>query len=146
MKKFLLILVAMLTMTSVSFARDKYSRDTSVLPRAAQSVLSRNFKADVSLIKIEKGFGRVSEYDVTLTDGTEISFDRKGNWENIETSRGRRVPDALVPQTIRNYVKKNHSGAKIIGIERERGGYEVELDNGIDMKFDRAGNFKRYDK
>ena len=28
---------------------------------------------------------------------------------------------------------------------KERSGYDIELSNGIEMKFDKAGNFKRYD-
>jgi hypothetical protein len=42
-------------------------------------------------------------------------------------------------------VKKTHSGTRIVGIERERNGFEVTLNNGIDMKFDKNGNFLKYD-
>lgn len=126
-------------------AKDTYARSASVLPRAAQTVLSSNFKAKVSVVKIEKNMGGISEYEVVLTDGTEISFDRGGNWDNIETAANKAVPSALVPASISSYVSKNQRGAKIIGIDRDRHGYEVELSNGVEMKFDRSGNFIRYD-
>lgn len=55
------------------------------------------------------------------------------------------VPDAYVPAGVRAYVSKNHSGQRIVSIDRERSGYDVELSNGIEMKFDKVGNFLRYD-
>lgn len=144
-KRLLIMLIAALSVVSASMANDKYGRDASVLPAAAQTVLSRNFKAAVSLVKIDKEFGRVSEYEVILSDGTEITFDSKGNWESVEVSRKGSVPAAFVPEAIAAYVKKNEKGQRIVGIEKKRGGYEVELANGLDLKFDSNGKFLRYD-
>lgn len=126
-------------------AKDTYAHDASVLPEAAKTVIANNFKAKVSLVKIEKDWGRVSEYEVILTDGTEISFDSKGNWDNIETSNTSAVPSKMIPKAIRDYVAKTQPGMRIVGIDKERSGYEVELSNGVDMKFDKNGNFTRYD-
>ena len=145
MKKFLLTLIAVFSITAIASARDIYSHDASVLPKAAQSTINKNFKAKVSVVKIDKDFGRISEYEAILTDGTEISFDRHGNWDNIETSASSSVPEALIPAPISTYVKKNYSGQKIVGIDKERNGYEVELTNGLDLKFNKQGEFLRYD-
>ena len=131
------LLAAALLTVAVAFsasARDEYLRDSSSLPKAAQSTLSKNFKAKVSLIKVDKSFGRIDEYDVVLTDGTEISFDRQKS-----------VPSAFVPAAAQRYVKNQHKGQHIVGIERTRGGYDVELSNGIDIKFNDAGSFVKYD-
>lgn len=146
MKKILLILTMVLGMSLTTMARDTYAHDASVLPAAAKNIVSRNFKATVSVVKIEKSMGRVSEYEVTLTDGTEISFDRDGNWKNVETARDRAVPAGFVPKAVSDYVAKKHPGTRIVGIEKERKGYEIELSDGIDMKFDKEGRFLRYDK
>lgn len=145
MKKILLALAMMIGVTAGVSAKDTYAHDASVLPVAARSVINNNFKAGVSVVKVEKGIGGIKEYEVILTDGTEITFDKQGNWENIETSRERSVPDKMVPAEIRKYVKKSHSGTRIVGIEKERKGYDIELSNGIDMKFDKNGTFLRYD-
>lgn len=131
--------------TGFAWAKDTYAHDASVLPQAARTVISNNFKADVSLVNIDKDFGRISEYEVILTDGTEISFDRNGNWENVEVNNVKSVPTSMVPKTIRDYVAKQHAGQRIVGIDKERNGYDIELSNGIDMKFDKAGRFQRYD-
>lgn len=144
MKKILLALVAVVTVFAAS-ARDNYSRDVNVLPASARTVLKNNFKGEVNHIKIEKSFGRVNEYDVVLTDGTEVTFDRSGNWKDIEVKRNGEVPKALVPQLIIKYVGQYQKGAKIVGLEKTRSGYDVELSNGVDMKFDKSGKFVRYD-
>lgn len=126
-------------------ARDSYSHDVNTLPAAARTVLKNNFKSDVSLIKIDKDFGRVKEYEVVLTNGSEITFDRSGNWKDIETSASQAVPDKMVPQGIRNWVKTNQKNSRIVGIERNRGGYDVELSNGVEVKFNKNGDFIKYD-
>lgn len=145
MKKFLLSLVAIVGIALFTQAKDTYAHDASVLPKAAQTVIAKNFKAKVSVVKIDKDFGRISEYEAILTDGTEISFDRDGNWENVEVGNNSSVPAAFVPEAIRRYVAANQSGQRIVGIDKERHGYDVELSNGVEMKFDKAGTFLRYD-
>lgn len=145
MKKILLALMLMLGIGISASARDKYVHDVNVLPVAARTVLKSNFKGDVSVIKVDSDWGRTSEYEVILTDGTEISFDRSGNWKDIETSIRNKVPDNIVPQAIRTWVKQNQRGVNIVGIEKERRGYTIELSNGVEAKFDNAGRFLRYD-
>lgn len=126
-------------------ARDTYSHDINILPVAAQTIVKNNFKADVNHIKIDKDWGRISEYDVILTDGTEITFDRNGNWKDIEVRRNSSVPSALIPGAISSFVKQNQKNTTITGIEKNRSGYDVELSNGVEMKFSSDGKFLRYD-
>ncbi len=144
-KRFFICLAAAVGITFAVSARDTYAHDASVLPRAAQTTLANNFKSRVSVVKIDKDFGRVSDYEVILTDGTEISFDRNGNWDNVEVASSGAVPSAFVPSPIADYVRTNMAGARIVGIDKERSGYDVELSNGVEIKFDKDGRFLRYD-
>lgn len=145
MKQFLLSVIAIIGFVVCAQAKDTYVHDASVLPKAAQTTIADNFKAKVSVVKIDKDFGRISEYEAILTDGTEISFDRNGNWDNVEVANSASVPVALIPKAIREYVAANQKGQRIVGIDKERNGYDIELSNGVDMKFDKAGAFIRYD-
>lgn len=142
----LLIIFAVIIGAFTASARDNYSHNPADLPNSAQTVLKNNFKAGVSHIKIEKDFGIIKEYDVVLTDGTEVTFDSHGNWKDIEVKLNGSVPSSLVPKAIADYVKQNQKNVKIIGIEKNRTGYEVELSNGVEMKFNSDGKFVRYDK
>lgn len=144
-KKLLFTFVAIAGIAFASSAKDIYAHDASVLPKAAQTVIKNNFKSKVSVVKIDQDFGRVSEYEVVLTDGSEISFDRNGNWKNVEVAVNGKIPAAFIPSAISNYVKKTQKGLSIVGIEKDRKGYEVQLSNGIEMKFDKQGKFLKFD-
>ncbi len=146
MKKFLLIFAIIAGCSVAAIASGGYGHNALVLPTAAQTVLKKSFKADVSLVKTDRTLGRVSEYEVILTDGTEITFDRSGNWKEVEVRRSSEVPSDFVPEGVRSYIKQYQKGAKVVGIEKKRGGYEVELSNGVEMKFSKDGKFQRYDK
>jgi len=145
MKKLTLILAFVFALAIGASASDTYAHDASVLPKAAQTVIKNNCKGKVSVVKMEKTLGRISEYEVILSDGMEITFDRDGNWENVETANTQSVPSAFVLSPISSYVKKHHPGMRIVGIDKERSGYDVELSNGIELKFDKVGSFLRYD-
>ena len=144
MKKLFFVFAFIIGVFTIS-ARDNYSHDVNILPEAAQIVLKQNFKSDVSHIKIGKEFGRIREYDVILTDGSEISFDKHGNWKEVETRRSASVPSALIPRPISNFIHDNQQSANVTGIEKKNYGYEVELSNGKDIRFTEKGKFIRYD-
>ena len=79
-------------------------------------ILAKNFKAPVSFIKTDKTLGFVVDYEVILTDGTEITFDKKGNWELVEVSENQVAPNVFIIKGISDYIKKNFPGQKILGI------------------------------
>lgn len=145
MKKFLLAIGILLYVSVSGAARDNYARDEASIPSVAREIIKNNFKGKFSFAKIDKTMGKITEYEVVLTDGTEITFDSKGNWKEIEASVDKGVPSSMVPDKISEYVKAHHKGAKIVGIDKGRNGYEVELSTNIDIKFDNSGNFQRYD-
>lgn len=75
------------------------------------------------------------EFIKTHFAGVEVEFAKNGEWKDVECKYGE-VPAAIVPQQIRDYVTKNYPKNKIVAIDRDRRDYEVELDNGLDLKFD----------
>ena len=144
MKKLMLIL-AVLFGAMTATARDNYSHDVNILPKAAKTMLSENFKSGVSHIKIGKEFGQIRKYNVVMTDGTEISFDKHGNWKDVEVAHDSVVPVAFIPSAINTFVKEKQGTAKVTGIEKKAYGYDVELSNGVDVRFTAKGKFLRYD-
>lgn len=145
MKKFILTMMLMLGIVTAMSAADTYAHDASVLPEAAKNTIKNNFKAKVSVVKIDKTLGRIDDYDVTLSDGTEIEFDRSGNWKNVETSVNSSVPKGFLPKEAVTFINAKHNGKKVVGIEKKRYGYEIELSDGIDIQFDKNGKFIKYD-
>lgn len=140
-----MLILAVLFGVMTATARDNYSHDVNILPKAAKIMLSENFKSGISHIKIGKEFGQIRNYEVILTDGSEISFDKHGNWKDVEVSQAESVPNAFILSPISTFVKQNQGDAKVTGIVKKAYGYDVELSNGIDVRFTAKGKFLRYD-
>ena len=49
------------------------------------------------------------------------------------------VPAALVPEVIATYVQTKYPGVMITKIDKELYGYEIEINNGLDLKFSPTG-------
>lgn len=146
MKTRTIIAILALALGAGACSSETITHDASKLPEKARNVISRNFTSAISLVEEETtGLGQ-KEYEVTLTDGSEISFTSSGEWTSVDTPNNLSVPEGMVPTAIARFVAEKHAGANIVGIEREKKGFEVELSNGVDIVFDAAGNFVKYDK
>lgn len=78
------------------------------------------------------------KYDVVLSDGTEINFDTDNEWDKIDCHMTA-VPTALVPAPIATYCKTNFPGVVITKVDKEFNGYDVELANDMELKFNKQG-------
>lgn len=142
MKKTLIaLLVAVVTAVTAS-AFDKYTINREELPQPAREFLDEHFpKAKVSMIKVDKHLLKKTDYDVKLVNGTKIEFSNAGKWTSVDC-KSREVPQAILLKAIRNYVKKNFPGTFVTSVEKKSSGYEVELNDGIELKFNLLGGFK----
>lgn len=144
-KTFLLALVAILTSLSCS-ARDEYTTDVSVLPQTATQTISTHFpKTAISHIKIDKDVFGIDGYDVILNDGSEIEFDSKGTLKEVDCNRNGNVPKGLIPVAIREYTSKNYPNQNIVKYDVKRKGYEIQLQSGLELIFDKQGLFRGID-
>ena len=80
------------------------------------------------------------EIDVKLADRTEIDFYLNYDWKSIDCEDSQIygiVPAELVPTQITDYVTANYPNNHIDKIEKKHnGGWEIELNNGIEIEFD----------
>lgn len=145
MKKLLGLIVCMLLTVSAMCARDRVSRDVNLLPTEARELIKNHFaEASISYLKVDKNLFRVEGYDVRLTDGTELDFNSKGQWTEIEAEKNA-VPASLIPDVIKKYMKQNYNGQRVKKIKHNRRGYELKLSNGLEVEFDNMGHFLRLD-
>lgn len=146
MKKMILSLVLIivaLSSTAVAQADDR-AVTINQLPTKAQQFIKQYFPQNtVSYAKQDTDLFD-GEFEVTFTDGNNVEFLKNGEWKNVEC-RNSAVPAAIVPQTIKDYVAKNHTNIKIIKIERDSREYEINLSDGRELKFDSKGKFVCYD-
>ena len=142
MKKLFLVGIFAMLFSAVGFAADKYSIDRNDLPEAAREFLTEYFpKAKVGMIKVDSHLLKKTDYDVKLVNGTKIEFDNAGRWTEVDC-KNQAVPDGIIPKAIRNYVKKNFDGVKIVKIEKKATRYEVELSDDVELTFNLLGQFK----
>ena len=146
MKKSRLFLVALLCMalqSATCFADDRII-PVEQLPAAAQQFVKATFpEAKISFATKDAEFTG-TKYEARLADGTEIDFDKKGEWDKVDCQM-KSVPEALVPVVIAQYVKTNFSGAVITKIDKERYGYDIELSNDLELKFNKKGQVMEID-
>ncbi len=120
----------------VAMAGDRNSAYLSQLPTTAQKTIKKNF----SHIKISKVSGKRAafskNYEVTFANGYKLKFDKDGNWTSIDCKRDA-VPSHLIPSQISRYMKKNHRGARINKIEKDKNKWEINLSNGLEVTFDK---------
>ncbi|MBQ4357853.1 MAG: PepSY-like domain-containing protein, partial [Paludibacteraceae bacterium] len=68
----------------------------------------------------------------------------KGTWKEVKSKNG--VPKNIIPLDIQNSVKEQFKTAKIIGIEKvDKNRIEVDLDNGIELTFNKNGDLVEID-
>ena len=133
----------MLSAALVSFAQDKPINYNQV-PKTGQQFINKHFGAkQVGSVMLDDDFFS-KEYKVYLTNGTKVEFDRDGSWKEVDGNRNA-IPTGYVPANITSYVKRSFPNTKITKIERDRTEIEVSLNNGLEIKFDKNGNFKRID-
>jgi hypothetical protein len=112
------------------------------LPEAITTFIKQQFpNATIAGIEPDHEHGGL-EYDVYLSDGTQIDFDANNQWEKVES---RAVPAYFIPKAIATYVSSNYQNMAITKIKKEYNTYEVELVNGMDLVFDRSGRFMGMD-
>lgn len=109
------------------------------LPEPVKAFIQQHFpEQNISFAKKDlEGFGY--QYDVVLADGTQIDFDTDNVWDKIECTLANPVPTALIPEPIVAHIKSSFPDAMILKIDKERYGYEVELANGLELKFNKQG-------
>ncbi len=127
MKKSFLIIVCLLTITGLN-ARN---RNIKILPERAQNFIVATFPTKtISYIEADRDFDEPLTYEVKFTDGVDVEFDKGGKWNKIDCGRTP-VPLSAIPEGISEYISTHApQGSFVTEIERIRGGYEVELNNG----------------
>ena len=138
MKRIIIAIVAVLIgATACSVVEKREIITVAELPVAAQQLLQENFTEQGAsyVLKETEWLVKVS-YEVRLQNGAELDFDADGQWEKVDCKL-LPVPDGILPVEILTQVAQAFPGAYVTEIDRDFRGYDVELDNHLDIKFNR---------
>lgn len=130
------LLVAVFSL-SIAAAKDKVIQ-YSELPVGVSTYIQKHFpQHKIQRITVDKE-GLAKEYEIDMADNTELKFiDSK----IIEIKSDVKLPSSTIPTSISQYVEKNYPNNYIVNWDLERTFQEVELNNGIELKFSLAGDF-----
>ena len=131
--KYFLLMAMVMTMSLTMSADDDDRVITfSQLPEAAQTFLKAHFGTKVPLLVTADW----DDYTIRYESGEKLEFNRSGDWKDIECYNSK-VPNEAVPAQISTYISQNYPGKSIIKLERHRSVYEVKLNNGLEVEFNR---------
>lgn len=131
-KRMFLMLAFALTMCSTMMADNDRVINFDQLPAQALTLLKTHFGDKVPLIVTADR----NEFTVMYENGEKVEFDKKGNWKDLNFKMSE-VPAELIPEAIKAHVAASFPQAKIIKLDRDRRGYEVKLDNMLELEFNK---------
>lgn len=145
MKRIFIMTLALLMFVNLSACNDsKKTIAFDQLPQTAQTFVNTHFAdKQVSVVFIETS-GR-DEYEVLFADGASIDFTSNGDWEEAKDRDADGLPTHFMPTSMVAYVATTFPGTSIVKVSKERSKFDVELSNGVELEFDKAGNFLRFD-
>ena len=112
------------------------------LPEKARNFIETYFPTESCIYaERDKDDGR-KEYEVKLSNGTEIEFYQDGEWKSVDCKFSP-VPEGIVPQAILEDLAERYPGMNIYKADRELGGYEISIGNGRELLYSVDGTFVR---
>ena len=144
MKKVLLIFCTLLIVVSV-WATDLHRIITfEELPIKAQEFVTTYFSSqNILFVRMEIDVTK-TEYTVRFENGMEIEFNSTGDWEEVE-SHAECLPIGFLNENILAYLTQNFPNCCVHEIAKGRYKVEIELNNGLELVFNKNGEFLRYD-
>ena len=134
MKKYLLVLMSFIAMSAFVSCDRVVSPDK--LPAQAKQFITTHFNG-VDVLSVRKdGF----QYDAVLFDGTELEFTHGGQLIKVDCGLNP-LPDGILPANIAKYITAKFPMNFATHVKYEHKRYEVELNNELDLLFDKNGNF-----
>lgn len=118
--------------------------NTSSLPQPVLDYITENYP-EQTIWKAE--MEENTNYEVKLSNGTELIFDSQGNFLGIDDDGendfgDRELMSSELSPTITEFLEKYYPGASVEEAEVENNGHiKVELDNDTKLIFDAEGNF-----
>lgn len=129
--KAILLLATMLAISFNAKADHDQIINFNEMPEAAQALLKQYFADKVPLVVTVDW----DDYTIVYDSGEKVEFDKQGNWKEINC-RTSGVPVELIPEQIKSHINATFPGTKVLKLDRNRRGYEVKLNNGLEVEYD----------
>lgn len=134
---FIILITAIVPLHSIT-AQKQYLAPEDV-PSQVKEYIEKHFPEGKIAYAKKKEKLHYTKYKVKLNTNEELEFD--GDFKIYEIESKSALPASVIPETIRLYVEKNYPNNSIQEWKLKKNGQEVELNNDLDLLFDKNGNF-----
>lgn len=147
MKKVVLssITVLALAFTGVSCSSDDNNSGETVINYSELSADCKTFVetyfTEYDILRVEKDIHSVDEYyEVKLVGGIQIDLNESCEWTEVD-GNNQAIPTGFILPAIVDYVTANYSATSIESIDKKPYGFDVDLLNNTELRFDAQGLF-----
>ena len=123
---------------------DEFLIDISQVPSEIQTFVSTHFPEQTITRVIKETEGSAHTHDLYLDNLTKLEFNGTNNVVDIEGQS--KLPDSLLSENILIFVGLTYPENYITGWELDDSLQQIQLNNGIEIEFNRNGNFLRIDE
>ena len=125
------------------------AQNRNSLPDNAKEYISRHFQSS-TINHYEKEAELLDmEHKVYINHNGasfRLEFDKYGNITEISSLDNRTpLPQSVLPVKITQHVRQTYPNANIVEWEKKRSTQAIELDNGVELIYNRRGDFLRVD-
>jgi len=142
MKKLLFLVFMMTTLILTGCDKETILNENDI-PVEIKTYVETHFPASKILQCVKDKDGLELNYDVIIEGNFKLEFNKKKEIESIDGVT--QLPDSVIPAKILNYVQTNYASNFITDWDLDRNDQQVELDNGLELKFNKSGDFLRID-
>ena len=103
----------------------------------AQNFMQRHFNGVEIKEIICEHRASLSQFEVSLKGGITLQFDRNGICTEVRCKKSA-VPDAVMPDEIVRQIKAQFPGQFVMKYEHDSRIYDIELNDGTELTFNRA--------
>lgn len=138
-----MILVAALGMMALTSCEKETELKESELPEEIKAYVATHFAESTVEHAWKEKDDFTTTYEVQLSGNVQLEFDEKKRIEEIEALTA--LPASVIPGQIEAYVKSHYPDNFIIAWELDGKIQQIKLDHGLELVFDKNGNFLRID-
>lgn len=140
MKNLIFVLLVLFGLSSCD--KETVMPDSKV-PSEINSYVQTHFP-DYKVLQVIKELDDLKKtYEVYLEGSFKLEFNRNKQIISLESQTG--LPNSVIPEKILTYVQTNYPSNFIKEWELDDLGQEVRLDNKMELKFNKSGDFLRID-
>lgn len=134
--KIAMAIACTLIFSTMVFAKTAYV-SVDQLPETVKTFVAQQFpNQQIIYAEKEGSYYEKTKFELGLDSGAKLEVDEDGNWEKVENKIDG-VPAIFVPKEIADFIKATYATVAVTKVDKEDGGFEVELSNRRELKFNK---------